>query len=381
MRGAMRSSSHGRSGLLLAICLGLAACQSSSVDDALDVKSEKVESVSAGLETIGSGPLVIGMLTGLAGSATAAERDYRDGARLAARQLGADQVTLAIYNARPNADATSQGFAALKEKGAKLVIGPARADLLAPLSAMPASARPPVLAFVSNGAAHGGGVFAFLTDEVDNAVEAAAYASGAGRKKLFLVHDPSMGGAALKRLRDGIEAEGVKIIAAVSSSGTGGSLAASGATLQNADVVMLAPGMKEPAQALAALRATGAMAPNALVLGSAEMTAQRALSGMLVCRVDQLSVGDVLERYRTEFGRRMSRDAAYGFDAAALAIGIARARGAEGLTARTLGARSGFRGLLGAFRFTGSGAVERNCSIYRVADAKFELQDPAPEGF
>jgi hypothetical protein len=51
------------------------------------------------------------------------------------------------------------------------------------------------------------------------------------------------------------------------------------------------------------------------------------------------------------------------------------------LTVSTLTAKSGFRGLLGSFRFTASGAVERNCSIYRVEGSAFKLQDPAPEGF
>ncbi|MBN7783276.1 ABC transporter substrate-binding protein, partial [Nitratireductor pacificus] len=62
--------------------LALAACQSSGVEDTLNVEDSKVASSAAGLETIGSGPVTIGMVTGLAGAARASERDYRDGAKL-----------------------------------------------------------------------------------------------------------------------------------------------------------------------------------------------------------------------------------------------------------------------------------------------------------
>ncbi|MCR4268055.1 ABC transporter substrate-binding protein [Nitratireductor sp. ZSWI3] len=366
----------------LALSLALAACQSSAVDDALDVEKDKASGVPAGLETVGSGAVTIGMITGLAGAAKAAERDRRDGAKLAAKELGSDQVTLAIYNARPATADIKAGIEALREKGARIVIGSVRADLAGSLAGDPSADRPPVVAMVSNGAARGNGVYAFLFDEIDGAAETAAYAVGAGRKRIVLVHAPKMEKTALERLRRGIEAEGGTISAALAFPAVGGEqFAGDKAALQNADAVMLAPGLERPGVALAALRATGALAPAALILGSADMPAERTLSGMFVCRVDQLAVGDLTERFRTEFGRPMSKDAAYGFDAAALAIGIVRARGGDGLTAATLRARSGFRGLLGAFRFTESGAVERHCSIYRVADGKFQLQDPAPEGF
>ena len=74
----------------LALCavLALAACQSSGVDDTLKVEDASVSPSAAGVETVGSGAVTIGMVTNLAGAARASERDYRDGAKLAAEQLG-----------------------------------------------------------------------------------------------------------------------------------------------------------------------------------------------------------------------------------------------------------------------------------------------------
>ncbi len=364
----------------LSAALSLAACQSSGVDDALKVEDASVSPSAAGVETVGSGPVTIGMVTNLAGAARASERDYRDGAKLAAEQLGGDQVTLAVYTARPNAADTKKAVETLIEHGARIIIGPSQANLL---SAVPAGGTtPPVIALVSNEAPRKTGFFAFMSDEVDSSVEAAAYAIGAGHRNIAVVHPANADRATLERLQAGIKAEGGNIVANVPvATNSTSEMAGKAARLQAADALVLAPGLKAPAATLAALRATGALRENALVLSTPQLSPGPAVAGVLMCRVDQLSVGNITEHFRSRYGRAMSKDAAYGFDAAALAIGIARARGAAGLTVSTLTAKSGFRGLLGSFRFTASGAVERNCSIYRVEGSAFKLQDPAPEGF
>ncbi|WP_244468070.1 ABC transporter substrate-binding protein [Nitratireductor soli] len=316
----------------------------------------------------------------LAALGSAGERDRRDGAKLAAMQLGGDQVTLAVYNARPGA--AGAGIEALIGRGAKILIGPSRTDQLGAFSAGAAEARPPVVAFLPNGVARPPGIFAFLSDETDSAVEVASYAVQAGRKRIVLLHPPEMEQAGLARLRKGIEAKGGQVSAALPfSARASDGVASQGAVLKAADAVLLGPGLESPAAAVAALRATGALSSGALILGTSELPAQRGLMGTLVCRVDQAAVADVTQRYRAEFGRAMTKDAAYGFDAAALAIGIIRSRGADALTAATLSARGGFRGLLGAFRFTAPGDIERNCSIYRVEGDSYQMQDPAPNGF
>ncbi len=371
-----------RLGRSLALCavLALAACQSSGVDDTLKVEDASVAPSAAGLETVGSGPVTVGMVANLAGSARASERDYRDGAKLAAEQLGGDQVTLAIYNARSDAADTKKAVDTLVEHGAKIIIGPSQGGLL---SALPAGgANPPVMALVSNAVPRRPGVFAFLSDEVDGSIEAAAYAIGAGRRNIVIVHAADADGATLDRLRAGIKAKGGNIIATLPvAANSTDELAGKAAQLQAAEAVVLAPGLKAPGATLAGLRATGALPGNALVLATPGISPGPTVAGVLMCRVDQFAVGDITQNFRTKYGRAMTKDAAYGFDAAALAIGIARARGAAGLTVGTLTARSGFRGVLGSFRFTSSGAVERNCSIYRVEGNAFKLQDPAPEGF
>ncbi|EKF20425.1 ABC transporter substrate-binding protein [Nitratireductor pacificus] len=365
--GAFRS-------LLFAACLMLAGCQSATVDEALDVNGGKADPVAAGIETVGAGPVTIGMIVS-PGQATV--RDLRDGAKLAAMQLGGDQVTLAIHGGGPKA-----GVEALAARNARIIIGPSGAREAGVVAAIAQQARPPVVALVANDVSRGPDMFAFISDETDSAIEAAAYAAGSGRKKIVLLHPPGQEQAMLARLRRNIEAKGGRITAALPfSSRASGGLASQVAALKQADALLLGPGLEAPAAALAAVRATGALAPNAMILGTAGLSAQRGLAGTLICRVDQAAVADVAERYRTEFGRAMTRNAAYGFDAVALAIGIARSRGADALDASTLRASAGFRGLLGAFRFKATGEVERNCSIYRLTDDKLELQDPAPNGF
>ena len=77
----------------------------------------------------------------------------------------------------------------------------------------------------------------------------------------------------------------------------------------------------------------------------------------------------------------MSTDAAYAFDAIALAAGLTRLKGDKGLTEAVLTSPAGFRGVLGPFRLEKNGSVRRNCSILRLEKNGLKLIDPAPDGF
>lgn len=65
----------------------------------------------------------------------------------------------------------------------------------------------------------------------------------------------------------------------------------------------------------------------------------------------------------------------------AVAAGIVRAKGDQGLTASALHAASGFAGATGVFRFDAEGRAERRFAIYQLKRGKPVLLDAAPAGF
>jgi len=101
----------------------------------------------------------------------------------------------------------------------------------------------------------------------------------------------------------------------------------------------------------------------------------------MLALVDQTALKRISKPFQEAYGRPLSLDAAYAFDAVAVAAGIVQAKGDQALTADALHATSGFAGATGVFRFDAQGRVERRFAVYRLAHGKPSLLDAAPMGF
>ena len=89
---------------------------------------------------------------------------------------------------------------------------------------------------------------------------------------------------------------------------------------------------------------------------------------------------DFEARYRRVFGEAPGAIASLGYDATALAAVLARA--GVGLGARAIGARRGFVGVDGLFRFDADGMAERHLAVFEVAGAgETVVVGPAPGRF
>lgn len=80
--------------------------------------------------------------------------------------------------------------------------------------------------------------------------------------------------------------------------------------------------------------------------------ADPAVAGAMVAMVEPDDTNLIADRYKRHHGRTLSSDAAYGYDAVAIAAGIIRVKGPAGLTAENLTMKTGFRGVTGLFRLT-----------------------------
>lgn len=371
----------GARALTLVLGLALAACQSAGTD--------ALEDVAAGprmaAETLGGGPTAVALLLPRSASGAAGRhaRDVRDAAALALDDLGAGKLAITIHDTGAGAG----GIAGLAEQlaAAKLILGPMGPQAVSALTALPG--RPAALAFGNNGGPRGEGVFVLETDAVESALEAARASAAAGHKSFAAIMPQAFPQADRTRLSKGLEAAGVPSIefVAYSEAGLAAELAAKREQLVKADGVIVFGEGGSPASIASALRKTASLGPKAVLIGNlswaAENFSRPELEGALVAMPDQSALALVADRYRAKTGRSLSLQAAYGYDAVAVAAGIVRALGPEALTQATLTKPSGFRGATGTFRFRPDGSVERQLALYQIRNKSLQLLDAAPEGF
>ncbi len=102
------------------------------------------------------------------------------------------------------------------------------------------------------------------------------------------------------------------------------------------------------------------------------------LTGSIVCRYDQNVQARIGSRYMASYGMPASAQAGYGFDAMAMAIGLAGRFGEVAFAPERIMSPDGFSGSLGVFRLEGERKVRRNCDIFKVAKGSYVFFQKAP---
>lgn len=354
----------------LALAL-LAGCQSGSAPEALDSAAQANTSNSADVSTkVGAGSTRIDLF--IDGSLPGTASDYRDGAVLAAKELGAGNLTLVVHDLRSGSlDLVGEARQAASE-GTKFFIGP---------SAVAAGASGSTAVLLASEPAGNGN--AIMSDEIDGLIEVAAYAVGAGKKEIIAVATHPLGNGETLRLRDGVKKAGGNLLDIVTDPGSP-SGKKSLAKLDKVQAVLLI-GADTPMLIAPILRQGGVLPTDVPFLGTATWPTssygEPALEGAFLALVDQTALNRISKRFQAAYGRTLSLEAAYAFDAVAVAAGIVHTSGDQGLTTETLRAASGFAGATGVFRFNAQGRVERSFAIYRLTRGKPSLLDAPRSGF
>lgn len=148
---------------------------------------------------------------------------------------------------------------------------------------------------------------------------------------------------------------------------------------------MLLLGVYAPGVVAPALRQRGGLGTQVPFLGSqvwpSRSYGEPALEGSLLALIDQVALQRISKRFEEAYGRPLSLEAAYGFDAVAVAAGIARTRGDQAISPKTLQNPAGFAGATGVFRFGPDGRVDRRLAIYQLINGKPVLRQATPLGF
>ncbi len=370
----------------LLLAAGLAACQAVDTEGALAVAPAPPPSV----ETLGSGPAQILMVLSRSGAGAQQARaaDVAAGARLALDDLGAGQVSLRIADTggspANSRRLVEEAFAA----GTRIVIGPADPEGVAAIAAIPAARRPPVLA-LSGDAGTAPGVYGFSGDAVESAVEGVRAAAAAGRSRVIALVPEDFPAAALDRFRRGLALTGARFVAAVryppADAAVAGVLRPHAEKFREATAAVIFGSGRAPATVASAIVSEGLGSTLSALVGNSgwprQLYAEPVLDGALVALTDQDSLKVIAARFQAANGRPLSLEAAYAYDAVALAAGMIRAGGAQSITAANLTAATGFRGSTGMFRLHRDGTVERRHAVYRIERGNLVLVQEPGEGF
>lgn len=356
-------------GLLAA---SLSGCKTSGTTDAIGTGAAAPAAPISNV--VGTGPVAIAIFTDSMSSPQLAA-DQRDGAALAVSQLARDQITLTIYDAGANGADIGSDVKVAMTSGARLLIGPPSLSASPVWAKTDAKKRPPAIMLATAPVKPVESGFWLVSSETDSAAEIAGYAATAGKKQILVAAPAQLAPNDIAQMKAAIEAQSGVFLGVVT---VPPAAPLNREMLAQADAVVLFGAA--PTVMLTPLHGAG-LRSEAWILGTSEWKPAAYAGEAYFAALDQNGFGHIAGGFKTAYGRALTEEAAYAFDAVAVASGIVRAKGAEGMAAAELKSQIGFSGATGPFRFKNDGRVQRRFSIYKVTGGIAKLHDPAPGGF
>ncbi len=373
------------------LALGLFTLASCQTDDFKPAGSEGAGSAATaagsqtGLynQTLGSGPVKVAYLGVRRADQQSrqADSEYRDGAALAVNTLGSDVVTLTMLETLEKPEAIEAAAKTLARQQVSLIITTARGAEFEVIQRGLGGLQVPMIAFQTNDVALPPDVYAFVSSPTDSLIESASFAMAEGASHAVILASSPAEKLEADRIARQVKAFGGKVEPIVElAGGTVPSKAL--ASWSKADMVVLMPGVKSPGDVLKKADAAKPPRPGRRVVASTVLAAQDLndpkLTGSIVCRYDQNVQSRIGSRYMASYGMPASAQAGYGFDAMAMAIGLAGRFGEVAFAPERIMSPDGFSGSLGVFRLEGERKVRRNCDIFKVAKGSYVFFQKAP---
>ena len=320
-------------------------------------------------------------------------RSLENAARMAISDLGGVQIDLRIY---PTAASPAQAASAAQQaiaEGAKIIVGPLRAEEANAAGVAVAASGVNVLSFSNNPAIAGGNVFVLGPTFENSARRLAGYAVRSGKGRVMVVSDQNTGGEAG---RDAI----LRGVAAA-----GGSVVAQGSyEFSQNGIIQAIPGIAEQAKSSGAQAvfltadAAGALPLVSQLLSEngvspttyqyigltrwdipAATLALPGVQGGWFAIPDPALYAQYQNRYAAAFGEPPHPVSAVAYDAIA-AIGALAKKG-SGFDRAALTQGAGFAGVNGVFRLRPDGTNERGLAVAQIQSGSVVVIDPAPRSF
>ena len=342
-------------------------------------------------EQIGSGPVRIGLIAPLTpeGGNGGVGRVLRNAVELAYADSGANAVTILVKDDQSTpAGARAAAQSAINE-GAEIILGPLFAGNVREVGAVARAAGKPVIAFSTDATAASRGVnlLSFLVESyVDRIVD---FAAARGKRSMAaLIPQNTYGNIAEAAFQEAAARKGVRVVAIEKYSGAdmGAAVQRIAAAASGIDALFIPEQAEQMAGLSRALIASGIDPKRVQILGTGVWSDARvlklpALQGAWYAAPDNSGFNAFASRYRAKFNSDPTRLATLAYDAASLALALARQQGSQRFSESVLTNPSGFNGADGVFRFLADGRNERGLAVQQINNGSTSIVSPAPRSF
>lgn len=373
-----------RTSLVFLSLLALVSCQTLDTEEALKVEAPATS--VADTESLGTGDAKIYMILNRSGSLsnTAERADYRDGAALAMQDLGQEQITLTIIDGESSLDATQSKLSAATPQGSELIITGSDINTRTAAANIVADQNTPVIALSQSSSEYG---YGFLPSSLDSLGAGMGYALDQGNEKIAIFVPSSIAAPTIETLRRRHAGRNFSLLEITLAVGANirAIVKQNAEALQEANAIIFAGTDLEVARSVRAVKALPGQSDNRLYFARYDLPSSvlsnSSMDGVLIATPDTSSNGLIADRFQSSFGRPMPISAAYAYDIVAIAAGLVRAKGTNGISKSNLETDAGFRAATGAFRLRSDGRVERLFQISRLRNGKTTAVRPPPKTF
>ncbi|WP_428926703.1 penicillin-binding protein activator [Marinibacterium sp. SX1] len=345
-----------------------------------------------------SGPVTVALLVPKSSSTQGdgvLSASLENAARLAIADLQGAQIDLRVYDTAGSATTAAAMAQQAANDGAKIILGPLRAEAANAAGLAVASQGINVLSFSNNTQIAGGNVFVLGNTFENTANRLARYAARQGKRRVVVVHSSDVPGQlgrnAIQQAFSGTAAE---VVASVPYDLSQQSVIdsvpqiTSAISSNAADTLFLTSTTAGALPLYSQLLPEAGAAPGTVqYMGLArwDVPAQTltlpGVQGGWFALPDPGTSQQFSQRYAAAYGGPPHPIAGLGYDGIA-AIGALLSSGKrDALSAQSLTQGAGFQGVYGAFRFLPNGSNERALAVATISNNQMSIIDPAPSGF
>jgi branched-chain amino acid transport system substrate-binding protein len=281
-------------------------------------------------------------------------------------QSGAAERAPKLFDTLDTAEGSAKAAMQAIEDGAKIILGPLRADQTAAVLAV--AGNRPVITFSNDDTLSTQGAFVLGITPAQSVATMFSYARAQGLTRIALVSRPSpLGLATATAARAIATAGGITITAVLERMPEDGGLKQA---VGQSQAVYLPEGGATLAGFARALRGSAVQLMGSVQWGVADVTADENLEGAWFASAPPDLFLPFADRFQAAFGVQPGVVAALGHDAALLAVGLGDGRG---VNRKGILRNAGFTGVLGPFRFVEGGRCQRDLSVLGVKGGSFSV--------
>jgi len=351
------------------------------------VQSQPLSGAPVG-ETIGAGPVRVGLILPLTQGAGpgAVGVSLRNGADLAIKESGANDITLMVLDDHSTPEGAAQAAQAALGAGAELIVGPLFAPGVREVGRIARAAGRPVIAFSTDETVAGRGVY-LLSFLIEGYVDRIMDFAASKGKKSFAVMAPQndYGTIAVNEFQQEASKLGVRVatIARYTPGQPADAAQQIAGVASDIDALFIPEQADGMAGVTAALQTAGVKTQllGTGIWNDARVIKLPAMNGAWFAAPESAGFNAFASRYRAKYNSDPTRLATLSYDAVSLVAALARTQGSQRFSERVLTNPSGFNGADGVFRFRVDGPNDRGLAVLQISSGAATVLSPAPRSF